>query len=71
MTSDNEWSLIHEFSNHAEAESMQLLLEESGVPTKIEPLTSTIFPPSGVKLFVESSLLHRAKWILKDNRYRA
>ncbi|KIE17994.1 hypothetical protein DS62_06015 [Smithella sp. SC_K08D17] len=66
MTADNEWSLINEFLNRAEAESLRLLLEEAGVPTRIEPMSSTIFPPSSVKLFVELALLHRAKWILKD-----
>jgi hypothetical protein len=64
--SDNDWSLISEFSNHAEAETLQSILEEAGVPTKLVPLSKITFPNTVVKLYVESSLLHRAKWILKD-----
>lgn len=63
---DNEWSLINEFTNHIEAEALQFILEEAGVPTKLVPLSKITFPNTVVKLYVESALLHRAKWILKD-----
>ncbi len=60
-----EWPVIGEMPNYAEAEVIKLLLESENVPTKIE-LSDPINPHSGVHLMVESHLVHRAIWILKN-----
>lgn len=60
-----EWPIIAEMPNFAEAEVIKLLLEIENVPTKIE-LSESINPHSGVYVMVESHLVHRARWILKD-----
>lgn len=60
-----EWPVISEVPNYAEAEVIKLLLESNNVPTKIE-LSDPINPQAGVYVMVKSHLEHRARWILKD-----
>jgi hypothetical protein len=60
-----EWPVIAEMPNFAEAEVIKLLLESENVPTKIE-LSDSINPHSGVYIMVESHLVHRAIWVLKN-----
>ena len=60
-----QWPVIGEMPNYAEAEVIKLLLESNNVPTKIE-LSDPINPQAGVYVMVESDLVHRARWILKD-----
>ena len=66
MLSDRGWAVIGRLPNHAEAEVVKLLLEAEGVPAKTEPADS-IDPLSVIWLLVESDLVHRARWILKDD----
>ena len=62
----NEWSLLNEFNNYAEAELMKSMLQDLGISTKIEPFNKSLFSNNVVKLYVDTALLHRAKLILKD-----
>ena len=64
-----EWPVIAEMPNYAEAEVIKLLLESEDVPTKIE-LSDSINPHSGVYVMVESHLVHRAIWILKIKEFQ-
>ncbi len=60
-----EWSKVLKLTNFAEAEVIKLLLESDNVRAKIQPL-DPVNPHSGVYILVESGLVHRAKWILKN-----
>ena len=62
----DEWCVISEFPNYAGAEIMKSVLEASGVPAKIIPSDSITSFYTGVHVLVYASLVHRAKWILKN-----
>jgi|MudIll2142460700_1097286.scaffolds.fasta_scaffold00902_9 hypothetical protein len=63
---NEEWTIIAKLPTLAEAEVIKLLLESEGRKTEIQS-TDSINPHSGVYLLVESDLVHRAIWILKNN----
>ncbi len=60
-----EWSIIAKVPTFAEAEVVKLLLETEDVETVIQKIDS-INPKSGFNIVVESDLVHRAAWILKN-----
>ena len=62
----DKWCVISEFPNYAGAEILKSLLEASGVPTKIVPSDRITAFYTGVHVLVESSLVHRAKWLLNN-----
>ncbi|MDA8433462.1 MAG: hypothetical protein M0Z60_10950 [Nitrospiraceae bacterium] len=66
----DEWSVIARLPTHAEGEVIRLLLEAEGVRAKTEP-ADALNPRSGIRLLVQSDLVHRAKWVLKDERVTA
>jgi hypothetical protein len=65
MMHSKQWPVIAEMPNYPEAEVIKLLLESNNVPTHIE-LSDPINPQAGVYIMVQSDLVHRAKWILKN-----
>jgi hypothetical protein len=64
--SEIEWSLLEEFTNHAEAEALQAMLQEAGIPTKLESSGNMQFSNIVLKLYVESALLYKAKCFLQE-----
>ncbi|MHB8882989.1 MAG: hypothetical protein ACYC69_15955 [Thermodesulfovibrionales bacterium] len=65
MMLNEEWSIFAKVATLPEAEVIKLLLESENVETDIHPVDS-INPHAGVYLLVESDLVHRAIWIIKN-----
>jgi len=62
----DEWCVFCEFSNYAGAEIMKSVLEASGVPAIIVPSDRITAFYTGVRVLVNASLIHRARWLLKN-----
>jgi hypothetical protein len=62
---NDDWCVFGEFPNAAEAEVIKSLLETEGVTTKVGPFV----PVKGVRLLIETNLVHRAIWILKNSGF--
>ncbi len=66
---EGDWCVFKKFPNYAGPEVLKSLLEPQGVPTKIIPSGKLTSLHSEVLLLVEKSLLHRARWILKNAEF--
>jgi len=62
----DEWCVFCEFTNYAGAEIMKSVLEASGVPAIIVPSDRITAFYTGVRVLVSASLIHRARWLLKN-----
>lgn len=62
---NDDWCIFGVFPNAAEAEVIKLLLETEGVTAKI----GSFDPVKGVRLLIETNLVHRAIWILKNSGF--
>ena len=62
----DEWCVFCEFPNYAGAEIMKSVLEASGVPAIIVPSDRITAFYTGVRVLVNGSLVHRARWLLKN-----
>jgi len=62
----DKWCVISEFPNYAGAEIMKSVLEASDVPVKIVPSDRITAFYTGVRVLVNGSLVHRAKWLLNN-----
>jgi hypothetical protein len=65
----DEWCVICEFSNYAGAEIMKSVLEASDVPAIIVPSDRITAFYTGVRVLVNESLVHRARWVLKNSDF--
>ena len=66
---DGNWCVFSKFPNYSGAEVLKAHLESEGVPTKIAPSGKLTSLHSEVLVLVEKSLLHRAKWIMKNSEF--
>jgi hypothetical protein len=62
---NQNWAIVARVPTFSEAEVIKLLLETENVETDIQAIDS-INPTAGFNLLVEADLVHRAKWILKN-----
>ena len=57
---------VREFDSLGAAEVVKALLEAQGVPSRLEAFSVGAIP-SRVRLYVDSSMAHRARWILSKS----
>ena len=64
VSSRDEWELFRTFDDQGPAEAMRTWLIHEKVPTKVEARALENAIESKFCVFVQSSLAHRARWIV-------
>jgi hypothetical protein len=61
----DDWELLQSYSSASAAEVDAAYLRSEGVAAKVRPVGDIPGTVDGAQLMVDSSLVHRARWLLK------